>query len=242
MFNINVNFIYFNVKQLYMDSKAVLLMLVLGVLLIAPYALAVPGGASVQGSADDKGSYTSSPGSIDVYAGHVHLANVTGEQSTYHWAGVYGNATGTLVLGDGSSHKMFEWNANAQVVFFSDASLITWGSLAAADPSNFDNDKSLTSASDSASKTFTNTGGTLALYSLPDVTNTYYALTYDNTQTGVWKTHLLTDGSAYIFAGEVNSGGTAYNGDTADYQVILYENGEDNDANPTTYNIWIELY
>ena len=231
-----------------MDSKAVLLMLVLGVLLIAPYALAVePAGGSVQGTPTDKGEYSSSTaGSINVESGNIYLANVTGEQSTYHWAGIYGNATGTLVLGDSSSAKMFEWNAVAKYVYFDDDNSVAWGSLQAATCSDVETVYSfLAGASDSCSNTFTTTRNFDSDVTTDSVANAIAAQTNDDTPTAYWYTIALGDGgtSDIVFVGEVDSAGhNAYNGDTANYQVILPEDGSDGDTTATTYYIWIELY
>lgn len=245
MFNDNVNFIYFNVKQIYMDSKAVLLMLVLGALLAVPYAVATPGGGSVQGTATDKGSYSTTPGTIDVTSGHIYLADITAEQSTYHWAGVYGNATGTLVLGDGSSNVMYTWDANANYVLFAQNGITPdWTTLAAATCTEVETSYTfLSGASDSCSKTFT-TSGNVNFVSLAPVTGTIEAQTFDGTGASYWKTFAIKDGTGnVVFAGEVDNTFTtnAYDGTVANYQVILPEDGNSGDTTPTTYNIWVEL-
>ncbi|HIQ49782.1 MAG TPA: hypothetical protein EYH56_01160, partial [Nanoarchaeota archaeon] len=96
-----------------------------------PIAMAaVPGGASIVGTAQDKGEFPApSAGQVDVDAGNITLVNITTEQSTYHWAGIYGNATGKLVLGDAQSNRMYEWVAKAKYVYFDDDETISWGSL-----------------------------------------------------------------------------------------------------------------
>ena len=245
---INVNFIYFNVIYLCMDSKALFLILALTVL-AAPYVLAVtPAGGSVQGTAADQGAYpSSSGGTIDVEAGNIYLANVTGEQSTYHWAGVYGNATGTLVLGDSSTppHKMYEWPANATYVFFDDDSTINWDNLDTATCSDVETSFNfLSGASDDCDSTLTTTHDP-SFKAITDIGATVAGQTYDSSGSGYWWTLAIKDNTAedVIFVGEVdNNYHSAYNGDTVNYQVILPENGENGDTGTTTYYIWIELY
>ena len=217
------------------------------VLMALPVAMAAePGGATIVGTPQDKGAFPSpSPGSVSVYAGNIYLANVSTEQSTYHWAGIYGNATGTLVLGDSLGSRMYEWAAKASYVFFDDDTTVNWNSLDNATCTDVETIYTfLTGASDSCANTFTNTGAT-SFKSIANVQSTIYALTYDNTKALVWKTYAIKDtgNNDVIFAAETNNApGTAYDGSAANYQVILPENGENADANPTTYYIWIELY
>jgi len=242
---INVNFIYFNVIYLCMDSKALFLILALTVL-AAPYVLAVtPGGATIQYSVTSGPYPAPSPGNVPVWAGNISLVNVTTEQSTYHWAGVYGNATGTLVLGDSGSNKMYEWSAKANYVFFDDESTINWDNLDTATCSDVETSFNfLSGASDDCDSTLTTTHDP-SFKAITDIGATVAGQTYDSSGSGYWWTLAIKDNTAgdVIFVGEVdNNYHSAYNGDTVNYQVILPENGEGGNTTATTYYIWIELY
>ena len=239
-------------------------MILLGVLLLAfavAYAVPVmadPAGGSVVGSVTDKGSYpSSSAGSISVVSGRIYEANVTGEQSTYHWAGVYGNATGTLILGDSSNKKMFEWPAKATYVFFDDDGTIDWENLGDATCTDVENSFGfLSGASDDCSNTFS--AGTAVpdfkSISTTGFSGTITAKTLDGeaTQTAHWVTYAIKDTTnsdvlfaaetEYITSGESSTTHSAYNGVPANYQAILPENGNNGDTSATTYYIWIELY
>jgi len=230
------------------EIKLLLLGAVLVAFLIASMGvLAVPGGGTVDYSTS-KGSYpVSSVGTINVTSGNIYLANVSAKQSTYHWAGIYGNATGTLILGDSSSHKMYEWTAKAKYVFFDDDTSITWGSLDNATCSEIEGTYTfLSGASDSCDNTFTTVKTFDSDATSDAVTNANAAQTYDSSQTAYWYTIALEDSSGtgdIVFVGEVdNNYHASYNGELSNYQVILPENGENGDTGTTTYYIWIELF
>ena len=200
---------------------------------------AVPGGASVTSS--DKGEFpASAAGTIDVEAGHVYNASLDANMSTFRWAGVYGNTTGTIYLGDSSSQYMYSWTAEGNLVYMSTASAVTWSSLADADAATVTGALSfLASGSDSYANTFTGAAEDIGsnLFSI----TSDYAYTYDNTHAGAWKTYSLTDGTNLVWAGKVNAGGTAYNGEVADFQMIVPEDGSSSGAGATTYYVWVEL-
>ena len=44
-----------------------------------------------------------------------------------------------------------------------------------------------------------------------------------------------------VWAGEVVAGGTDYEGSTADYQIIIPEDGTAGDQTADTYYLWVEL-
>ncbi len=217
------------------------------VLMALPLAMAAtPGGASIVGTVTDNGEYPSSTvGTIDVDSGNIYLANLTAEQSTYHWAGVYGNATGKLILGDSSSNKMYEWDAVAKYVYFDDDNSITWGSLQAVTCSDVEGVYGfLSGASDSCSNTFTGTNNYDSAVTSDAVTGAITAQTYDGTSTAYWKTMAIGDGGTtdIVFVAEADSAyHSAYDGTVANYQVILPEDGSNGDTTTTTYYMWIEL-
>ena len=219
---------------------------VFGIVAGSAFAMADPAGGSVVGTATDQGAYSgTSAGTIDVVSGHIYEANVTGEQSTYHWTGVYGNAAGNLILGDSSSEVMYNWTATATYVFFDDDSTVNWNTLATATCTDVESSFSfLSGASDNCANTFTTTHDP-SFKSIQDIAATSAVQTYDDTGAGYWWTLAVKDSTAgdVLFAAEVDtSGHNSYNGVSSNYQVILPENGELGDTTATTYYIWIELY
>ncbi len=228
------------------ESFLKVLVALISALLAVPAAVlaAVPGGATVTSSTTHN-QYYIPPSTINVYAGNITEANITTEQSTYHWAGIYGNASGYLVLGDSSGYKMYRWVAKAKYVYFDNESVINWGSLNATDCGTIDAlYPFLSGASDDCAYTFTTTASFYSPATGDNVASTIAAQTYDGTGTPYWYTIALNDTVAknVVFVGEVSTG-TAYNGATfANYQVILPEDGSNGDTTPTPYYVWIELY
>ena len=237
-------------------------MILLGVLLVAfaaasvvPVMASIPAAEVVASTEKNPYAYTPTQQSVSVHAGQITQANLTTEQSTYHWAGVYGNATGTLVLGDSSNKKMYEWPAKANYVFFTTDTQITWDSLTNATCSDIEASgvyDFLSGASDSCENTFTTVANFQPKSISVSITNANAAKTYDGEtpQTPYWTTIALKDAGTpssrddIVFVGVVdNSGHSAYDGSTfVNYQAILPEDGENGDTSATTYYIWIELY
>lgn len=225
------------------------LLWVIAAVAVLATAYAAPGGATLNpATPNDNGVYPSpSAGTVDITSGHIYQTNLTTEMSTYHWAGIYGNASGTLVLGDTSSNKMFEWDAKASYVFFDDDNTVSWDNLDAATCTQVEGNFTFLQGtiSDSCDETFTGTGDPAFKSIADNVANTIAANTYDSSATANWVTYALSDTSNadIVFAAEVKAtADDAYDGTYSNYQVILPENGNNNDSNPTTYYVWIELY
>jgi len=228
------------------ESFLKVLVALISALLAVPVTVlaAVPGGATVTGSVTYE-QYTTSPSSINVYAGNITEANITAEQSTYHWAGIYGNASGYLVLGDSNGYKMYRWAAQAKYVYFDDDSIINWGNFGNTSCAQIETQYAfLAGASDDCAHTFTTYRDFSSVATGDVVGSALAAQTYDGSGSPFWYTIALNDTVAndVVFVGEVSTG-TAYNGATfANYQVILPEDGSNGDTTPTPYYVWIELY
>ncbi len=214
-----------------------------------PIAMAVTPAPAYTTATEDKGEFSSiaSPGQVSVEAGNITFANITSHMPTPHWAGIYGHVNGTIVLGDANSNKMYEWDAVVTYVIFDDDQTIDWNNLDNATCTDIGNNftwvADSTGVSDSCSNTFKYTGST-NFYWLTNPTNTVYAKTWDNSGAEKWKTYAILDtaNADVFFAAEVDTSGIlAYNGESADYQAILPENGE-SDTTATPFYVWIELY
>lgn len=201
---------------------------------------------------DEFEATTSSTADLD--GGNVTEANLSAQQSTDQWAGVYGSADGSLVLGNGTNGALlYEWDASADYVFASNGS-VEWTNVTDSNASNVDNYFGLT-GSDTAVNTFTAPGTT----SISLNGNSYEgdtALTYNSTDgdddvqgatDGSWSTITLEDNSSAtgepdlpVFAGIVGEGEDAFNGEPADYQLLLPAEDGGNSAT-TQYNMYLEL-
>ncbi len=221
------------------QMKKLFFVLALLVLVGLPFVrAATPGGADMSDNAD-RGAYAgASAGTMDVTSGHIYFANVTGVQNTYRWVGLYGNVSGVITLADSSGNYFYNWTgAKGVLVYASTGSSITWSSLADADSTDMDSwlEGSFT---DSYSNTFSGTEniGSQIFTSL----TSDYAAPYP-TASG-WRTYSLTDGTNLVWAGKVlSSAATTYDGTTADFEMLIPENGTAGDETATTYYFWVEL-
>lgn len=215
-------------------------LLILTVLPIFPALAGTPAGTSP--TATSKGSFPSpAPTSVTIATGTIYSANLNGQHSTYRWAGIYGNVTGTIVLGDSNSDIMYQWTAVGKYVYLDDDSTVSWSNLAAATCTDVENVYSfLVGASDDCANTFNGTSSFNSGLIPLNIASTIAASTLNNASTAVWDTLALKDTSNndVVFVGVAqNPAAYAYNGDLANYQVIIPENSNAG----TQWNIWIEL-
>lgn len=203
-----------------------------------------PSGATV-GTNGDKGQLAASAaGTVNLDAGNVTYADISADMSTLKWAGVYGNATGNLVLGDSAGNQLYTWTARGNLVYFSNAAVTNWNTLASAG-GTFVNSTfpwlTQANATDTYGATFTGANSSIGSQIFPSL-NAPYASTL-STVGNAWKTYSLkVDTTTAVFAGHVDPGNTAYDGSAADYQVILPENGTgSNDGVPTPWDVYVEL-
>lgn len=234
-----------------MKKLAILTIAVLSLLLAMSVVAAAPSEAELSNIAD-RGEYEfNASNNVTVEAGNIRYVDLDTNMSTYRWAGILGDITGNIVLGDNdggvNDDIMFTWTANGRVVYATEAASIAWASL----ETNSDaNEAAVRTAVETAYAHLANAGDADNLASTfvdtGDVDSGLYTLTgVPRAQTlggSGWYTYALWDGSAIVFAGAVDQvGGTSYDGDTVNYQMIVPEDGTGNDATATEYNLWVEL-
>jgi hypothetical protein len=180
---------------------------------------------------------------VTVQAGNITVANLDTEMSTLRWAGVFGNTTGSIILGDSDNNRLYEWTAEGNLVYFANAA-VDWTALADANQAAVEAEFGWVAGtlSDNYLATFNNT--------VPeDIGSNIFTLSSDFAETistggTAWKTYSLTDGSAFVFAGLVDPLNEAYDGTPADFQVILPNNGTDTNGGagaPETWDVYLEL-
>jgi len=174
---------------------------------------------------------------------NIRNANLSTEMSTYRWSGLYGTVEGVIYLGDSNNDTMINWTAEGRVVFASNASSLTWASLADADEATVNAMYTYLAGAtdaDNYSTTFTEGAENIGSDLYPALTSDF-AYTTNNAYTDTWKTYSLTDGDEIVWAGRVIRDGTSYNGETVDYQMIIPEDGTGGTEVATTYYLWAEL-
>jgi len=221
--------------------KKQFLAILLSMVLAITFAFAIdPSGAVVTDGSEYGPISGPSAGTTDVTAGKIKEANLETNQSTVRWAGLTGNVSGNIQLGDGaSSDVMYTWTAKGNIVYVSEQATPTWASLTGATTSDIESSYSHLAGSTADNVTETFNGATAT-----DIGSNIFAdfsvgAARATTVAG-WITYALTDTSDIIFAGIVDDKAN-FRGDTADYEMIVPENGLDGDSTATTYNIWVEL-
>lgn len=212
---------------------------------VSSVSAAEPGDANISGVID-QGEYLFIDGdSIDLESGNVTSASLQTNLSTYRWAGLYGNVTGNIVLGDSDENQLFTWTASGRVVYASELAAPSWADLADANEAAVEADYAFldsTDSSDGYNTTFVGVAEAFGSLIWPAVTSDF-ATTLSSGAT-TWKTYSLTDasgGTDIIFASPVSGEGVAFDGETADFQMMVPEDGEAGDNAPTTFNLWVEL-
>ncbi|MBU1199333.1 MAG: hypothetical protein KKF46_03410 [Nanoarchaeota archaeon] len=237
-------------KQVEYIKKAILLMIVLGLLYTGITSV-----FGVQGATDiDVGvtsrantSNWSSGQSTTVQAGNVTEINISGQAITDHWAGFYGEISGSITLANSDGNVFYNWtglNTIAGEVFAANESTIGWGGIACADSGTISSLNTWLGAAatdaDTVNATYTrndhadfSVGGT-ALSSC----NSTNAYTSSGAETTTFYQVLLKDGDGTpVFAAIINETTTGFDGNTHDFELLV---GEPEGAGTTMY-FYIEL-
>ena len=225
---------------MYVRYREYTLALALALILTAGAHAAEPGGAQVS-DRTELGSFPDlPPDSVDLAAGNITVVNLDVEASTFRWVGLMGNTTGSIVLGDGDSNVLFNWNASGNIVYASEGTPV-WSNLQNVSEENVTTILPFLAAgaNDAYNETFTNSPESIGsnLFTI----NATFAVT-ESANTTVWKTYALWDESDLVFAGKVVHGGVSFRSPTdfVDFQMILPEDGTQGGAVATTYNLWVE--
>ncbi len=221
--------------------KKVFFVFALLVLLALPMARAAQPGAAATTSAD-KGSYAGgTAGTVDVISGHVYSNNLDATQGTYKWVGMYGNVTGTIVLEDTNGKQFFNWTGAKGLLVYASTATADWSSLSNATESEVTTAYPfLASGTDDYANTFNAGSENIGSQIYPSVSAEY--ATPFPTASG-FRTYALKDGSGNIvWGGKVlSTAASTYDGSSADFEMLLPEDGTSNDNTATTYNFWVEL-
>jgi hypothetical protein len=221
--------------------RVIAILVSISILFAASVLAAVPNGAQISGVVDNGRFPVPPAGSINLTAGNITRVTLEANMSTFRWVGLYGNASGTFQLGDSSGNALFSWgDAKGRVVYLCRANP-TWASLADASVFNVTSSFSFLDGgvADNYTNTFTGAAENIGsgIFSL----TSDFATTVSSGGVTTWKTYSITDGTNIIFTGRVSEDGIAYNGETADYQMLIPEDGTGGNEAATEWKIFLEL-
>ncbi|MBN1275842.1 hypothetical protein JXA12_06165 [Candidatus Woesearchaeota archaeon] len=157
--------------------------------------------------------------------GNITNMNVTQNIQTMKWQGYYGNVTNSLQLA-GASGTFYEWTTTGTGwILLANSSSVSWGSLllaGAAHAAEEDTFLGLSAGLDNVSSTLNETNGAdITINGVTISAGATLALQTESNGGTKWETSLLRSGTNKIYAGTVNSGNQAYNGVSADYQLMV---------------------
>ncbi len=235
-------------------------MRLLGILMAVWFAVglafAAPTGGTTTTAPADQGTYAGTAATITgIAGGHIYEVNVDWKRSTLYWAGLYGSITESVVLEDSLGNTFYTWTVpslTAQWVYFTVDAITDWnsaffsGAVTDADlNAEIWMDATLPTV-ETVTATFPTTDTNGAVCGTTPYTPTTtdpvrYTRTLDNANNPTWLTCLYeyNNGTIYtvLFKGEVNAvGGTAYDGTTVNYQVLVAAD----DDTPTAFYVYVE--
>ncbi|MCK4670722.1 MAG: hypothetical protein KAT43_05975 [Nanoarchaeota archaeon] len=224
------------------------LMVVVCFLLSICYASGAPVLAGITNVTHE--TYTGTGGTTNATGGYIANRDLLVQSQTNAWQGYYGQITGNLSLADASGDVMYAWTSVTieGEVFASRSNSVVWTSIAAyngtgVNMSNCTVEETITgTGSDRVNKTFTAGTGPRASTNIANqviavnsacATETYVS---GAQVSDVWEEYILTDGTNYVWASEINDSGTAFDGNTEDFQLIVPAN-----TTTLTYYLYVEL-
>ena len=197
-------------------------------------------------------TFTPVNGTIDTTAGNIYQYNLTGEDKTYRWVGLWGNISGSIKLKT-SSNDFRTWTVGT----------VTQGSILYATTNPNGITPSSFQGTDNADLNSADTAYGFANTVTDSITNTYTGTTTfqsPSMQSGIsvnsttmgatWVNYMIQRDATAISAPEhivwaayVDPAQTAFNGGLADYELLIPENEEagDGEGSSTTYYLWLEF-
>ncbi len=197
---------------------------ILGIMIFLVSAVCVvaidpPGGASTD--LKSTGSFAASTaGSEEIFASNVSLVNLQANQTTYKWAGFYGNVSGNLSLGWDSS-ILYDFGASAESVLATTNNAFAWSTLAAGTAQDVDDlwHAGATGANDNATSHYSNTGTIATVDSVPYVTLNPAASGFES---GIFDDGTNGAKTNIAFGTDVVDGGaTDFRGGTSDFELMV---------------------
>jgi|FLOH01.1.fsa_nt_gi hypothetical protein len=223
------------------------------ILLVIAFVRGDPVGGVISSNSTDAGR-TVTPGSRTDDGGTFTTFILTATQQNYAWKAYVGNVSGSLVLDDSNNVSIYEWalTSTAGQVLVSRSGTLSWGALncssdavieaenAALNMGDGDVDNINNTLNYTDHKAFTIAGNTINADSCPS--NAWFvsdaAQTVDSN--AAFQQIALNDSSSnLIYASEIETAATGYNGEKYDFQLLLPD--DDTVSQITPYYFYVEL-
>lgn len=172
---------------------------------------------------------------------------------TNTWQGYYGNIVGKIQLVDASSSVFYDWSLvspNGEV-YATRLPSVTWANVRCANSAELASEDIalgvMYNASDSVANTFRNTSNFSKFYTgdiqINDTQNCYAIHLNNNTgaQSTQYAEVLLSDSSLMIYTAIIDPEAIGFDGNAYDFQMIVGEDGHNDNNNPTMYYFYLEI-
>jgi hypothetical protein len=196
---------------------------------------------------------TESNSNISAQGGNVTNINIDALTITKAWQGYYGNVTGNIHLDDAVNNSFYVWGNSTSIsgeIYASRNSTIQWGSVNCSTSGQRSAEDTYLGLSATDGDSATNTFGSLYhpgfLVGMNSIANNtcYSTNIYVNgsAQNDSFYQVLLADNTSnIIYSTIIENNKYAYNGQVADFQLMVGENEHPGDLGPTTYYFFVEM-
>jgi len=198
---------------------------------------------------------------VAAQAGNVTELAISALGPTTAWQGYYGNVSGKLVLDNANNQSFYRWDLASPVgeIYASNSSRVNWTAIQCVNltvaPAGGLNSAILDgmfgidpSDSDRFNITFneTYTGSfDVALTTIDSTNRCPMTQLYNGStaSTANWQEVLLWENAtrSVIFASFLSNNVNAFDNSSRDFQLLVAENGNNSDTNPTNYYFFVEL-
>lgn len=196
---------------------------------------------------------STSNGSISAQGGNITEVNIEAITVTKAWQGYYGNISGNIVLEDGNNNSFYSWgNASslAGEVYATRNSTVQWQSVRCLNGSERTSEETylgqFAGSGDSVTNTFNRTAHpSFYVGTVPIANDTCFSTNVNvngSSQQGAFYQILLSDNSSNsIYTTIIENKKHAFNGQIADFQLMVGENEHTGNEGPTSYYFFVEL-
>ncbi len=194
-----------------------------------------------------------SNGSISAQGGNITQVNIEAITITKAWQGYYGNISGNIVLDDADNNSFYSWgNASslAGEVYATRNSTIQWQNIRCLNGSERADEETylgqIAVSGDSVTNTFNNTAHpSFYVGTVPIGNDTCFSTNANvngTSQQNAFYQILLSDNSSNsIYTTIIENKKHAFNGQIADFQLMVGENEHTGNVGPTSYYFFVEL-
>ena len=200
-----------------------------------------------------RGDLTLDGSSVYAQAGNVTALNINATSLTKVWQGYYGNVTGAIKLDDANNWTMYDWDFSTPSgeVFATEASSVTWETINCTNLTHIEAEETAKTIGptdiDGINETFNDTTHPeVYVGSVQFVANhcDYTTSTYQNDATGSDFEEILLyeSGGEIVYTTLINDNKNSFNNHSADFQLIVAEDGHGAAAATSTqYYFYVEL-